>query len=67
MFRIDPIDKYGNVDVEFFACDEYVSESQILRNYLRLEGFDEMEKVFFIDFRNRKWQVNACNKKQKKK
>jgi hypothetical protein len=66
MFRIDPIDKHGNVDVEFFACDEYVSESDVLRRYLKLEGFDETDKVFFIDFRNRKWQVTPC-KKQKKK
>jgi hypothetical protein len=66
MFRIDPIDKYGNVDVEFFASDEYVSESDVLRRYLKLEGFDETDKVFFIDFRNRKWQVTPC-KKQKKK
>jgi hypothetical protein len=66
MFRIDPIDKNGNVDVEFFASDDYVSESDVLRKYLKLEGFDETDKVFFIDFRNRKWQVSPC-KKQKKK
>jgi hypothetical protein len=66
MFRIDPIDKHGNVDVEFFASDDYVSESDVLRRYLKLEGFDETDKVFFIDFRNRKWQVSP-SKKQKKK
>jgi len=66
MFRIDPINKYGNVDVEFFASDDYVSESDVLRRYLKLEGFDEMDKIFFIDFRNRKWQVSP-SKKQKKK
>lgn len=66
MCRIDPIDKYGNVDVEFFASDEYVSESQVLRTYLKLEGFDEMTKKFFIDFRNRKWEVSP-SKKQKNK
>jgi hypothetical protein len=65
MFRIDPIDKYGNVDVEFFASDEYVSESQVLRNYLKLEGFDEMTKTFFIDFGNRKWQVTPAKKQRK--
>jgi hypothetical protein len=48
MFRIDPIDKYGNVDVGFFASDEYVSESQVLRNYLKLEGFEEITQKFFI-------------------
>jgi hypothetical protein len=66
MFRIDPIDKYGNVDVEFFASDEYVSESQVLRTYLKLEGFDEMTKTFFIDFGNRKWQINPSKKQRKK-
>ena len=63
MFRIDPIDKYGNVDVEFFSSDEYVSESQVLEKYLKLEGFDEITKTFFIDFRNRKWEI----KKQRNK
>ena len=66
MFRIDPIDKYGNVDVEFFASDEYVSESQVLRIYLKLEGFDEMSKKFFIDFGNRKWEVSPDKSKRKK-
>ena len=59
MFRIDPIDKYGNVDVEFFASDEYEYESEVLRKYLKLEGFDEMTKTFFIDFGNRKWEVSS--------
>lgn len=66
MFRIDPIDKYGNVDVEFFASDEYVSESEVLRKYLKLEGFDEMIKTFFIDFKNRKWEVSPTKKQRKR-
>ena len=66
MFRIDPIDKYGNVDVKFFASDEYVSESQVLRNYLKLEGFEEISEKFFIDFGNRKWEVSPSKKQRKK-
>jgi hypothetical protein len=43
--------------LEFFSSDDYVEESNVLRNYLKIEGFEEMEKSFFIDFRNRKWEV----------
>ena len=66
MFRIDPIDKYGNVDAKFFASDEYVTESQVLRTYLKLEGFEEMTKTFFIDFNNRKWEVRPTKKQRNK-
>jgi hypothetical protein len=66
MFRIDPIDKYGNVDVKFFSSDEYEYESEVLRKYLKLEGFDEMIKTFFIDFGNRKWEISPTKKQRKK-
>lgn len=65
MFRIDPIDKFGNVDLEFFSSDDYVEESRVLRNYLKTEGFEDMEKTFFIDFRNRKWEITPEIKRKK--
>ena len=67
MFRIDPINKFGNVDLDFFSSVEYVEESRVLRKYLEDEGFHEEEKSFFIDFRNRKWEVIPATNKRKTK
>lgn len=66
-FRIDPIDKYGNFDVDFFSSEEYKEESKKLHEYLLIEGFDQNDKEFFIDFRNRKWEVTPIQTKRKKK
>ena len=67
MFRIDPINKYGNVDSEFFASNDYDEESRVLRKYLKDEGFENEEKSFFIDFRNRKWEVTPESTRRKTK
>jgi hypothetical protein len=68
MFRIDPINKIsGQVDLAFFSSDEYKLESVALVEYLMAEGFDEVEEKFFIDFRNRKWEVTPPYEKKKKK
>jgi hypothetical protein len=66
MFRIDPIDKYGNVDLKFFSSDEYSEEVRVLKKYLKDEGFDTEDKQFFIDFRNRKWEITPQKNKKKK-
>jgi hypothetical protein len=66
-FRIDPIDKFGNFDVDFFASEEYKDESRKLHEYLLVEGFDETDKPFFIDFRNRRWEINPIQKRKKRK
>lgn len=66
-FRIDPIDKYGNFDVDFFASEDYTSESKLLYKYLSLEGFLDDEKKFFIDFRDRKWEIWPIENKKRKK
>jgi len=66
-FRIDPIDKYGSFDVDFFASVEYKEEGQKLFDYLIDEGFDELKDTFFIDFRDRKWEITPINRKKKKK
>lgn len=65
-FRIDPIDKSGNFDVDFFASKEYTCESKKLREYLILEGFDELTENFFIDFRDRKWEITFRKIKKRK-
>ena len=61
-FRTDPIDKFGNFDVDFFSSKEYKDESRKLHEYLLTEGFDEVEKTFFIDFRNKKWEITPIHK-----
>jgi len=65
-FRIDPIDKFGNFDVDFFAAEEYKDESKKLHEYLLIEGFDQNDNSFFIDFRNRKWEITPIKKRKKR-
>ena len=68
MFRIDPINKIsGQVDLAFFSSDQYKHESAALVEYLFAEGFNEVDEKFFIDFRDRKWEVTPPNKKRKRK
>jgi hypothetical protein len=68
MFRIDPINKIsGQVDLSFFSSDQYRHESVALVEYLMAEGFDEVDEKFFIDFRDRKWEVTPQFKKKKRK
>lgn len=58
MFRTDPINKYGGIDLDFFSSDEYVHEQEILCEYLLTEGFDDVENnKFVIDFKGRTWEI----------
>jgi hypothetical protein len=68
MFRIDPINKLsGQVDLEFFSSEDYKRETAILVEYLIAEGFDTYNEKFFIDFRNRKWEVFPERRRKRKK
>lgn len=63
MFRIDPIDEEGKVDLDFFASEEYKKESEILSNYLKVEGFENKEGRFYIEFNGRSWEVTSDSTK----
>jgi len=68
IFRLDPLTRDGNFDVDFFAQEEYKEEGQILYDYLLDEGFDEAREKFFIDFKDRRWEITPIsNKKRRKK
>jgi hypothetical protein len=66
-FRIDPLTKNGNFDVDFFSSKEYKEEGQILNDYLIDEGFEQVKEKFFIDFKDRRWEITPVAKKNKRK
>jgi hypothetical protein len=66
MFRTDPLKSNGCVDSEFFASYNYKEEQSKLIAYLEMEGFDDMDESFSIDYRGRKWYVTPDKQKKKK-
>jgi hypothetical protein len=56
--RIDPLTDYGVVDIEFLDSDDYKYESQAVKRYISLEGFDEEKKEFKLRLNDRDWWVN---------
>ena len=56
-FRIEPLDENGILDKQFLGSSEYKNEIALLKKYLKIEGFESVEKEFSIMFRDRTWYV----------
>lgn len=55
-FKLNPLKEQGDFDQEFFRSMEYKEEAELLKKYLKTEGFDLKTDRFFIIFRDRKWE-----------
>ncbi len=53
-YRIDPINEKGVFDINFFKSEEYNDHVLKLKEYLKLEGFNEYQKPFVISFNGHK-------------
>jgi hypothetical protein len=61
MFRIDPVKEDGSFDFEFFGSFDYPAYRRATENYLRLEGFTEVEisRPFIFILNNRYWKIGV--------
>jgi hypothetical protein len=59
VFRIDPITKTGEFDLEMFGSEDYLIHRNIVEKYLRDEGFDESLPKIVIQINSRWWQATA--------
>ena len=61
MFRIDPVKEDGSFDFEFFGSFDYPVYRRATENYLRLEGFTEVEisRPFIFILNNRYWKIGV--------
>jgi hypothetical protein len=55
-FAVSPVDERGVFDHDFFCSEDYEKETDVVRQYLKDEGFDSKSETFFIILRNRSWQ-----------
>lgn len=61
--RIDPLNKDGSFDLDFFSSSDYKTECIILCKYLYDEGFCDSICEFKINLLDRWWWVSVNNKK----
>jgi hypothetical protein len=63
-FRVDPVNENGIFDHDFYSSQEYTAEVEVLRKYLKLEGFDVKEGEFNISFNKRTWLCKPVKTKK---
>jgi hypothetical protein len=57
MFRVDPVNEEGKIDLAFFSSDDYHKYKECLIRYLYAEGFDVVTGETLIKLLDRLWVV----------
>jgi len=57
--RLDPLTFDGRFDVDFYGSENYCSIRDKILWYIKQEGFDTKEGVYFFEMCNHYWQLEV--------